>query len=82
MDGMTYEMTPRRPKVKKPTPMTRGNRKKITVKTHKEVTTMTAKNDYKKAKALHKREIKKLRAEIKKHKLLIKQAKLTYKLSK
>lgn len=40
------------------------------------------KEQFKKTKAKHRLEIKKLRTEIKKHKMLIKQAKLTYKITK
>lgn len=48
----------------------------------KEKTNMKKSNDYKKAKSIHKAEIKQLKRDIRTHKLLIKQAKISYQLTK
>lgn len=57
---------------------TTTNGKRIKVRSSVEV----AKDDYKRAKALHKANIKKLKQNIKTYKLMIKQARNTYKLIK
>ena len=63
------------------TPLKSKSKNKTNKPKQKEEVTDMNKQEYNKAKAHHKVEIKKLKLAIRKHKLLIKQAKLTYKLT-